>query len=304
MKILVSAANGKTGRHVIESLRARADTPLIRGLGARPVEHTDESLTGDMNDPTVLARAVHGVDAVIHYGPPMHPREAAMGTGMIDAAVAAGVRRFVFISVIHPEIDDLMNHQAKLAIEAHLINSRLDWTVLRPQHYMQNIDVPRCVREGQLTMPYPVDTVLGHVDMRDLAEAVAKVVMEPGHIYATYDVSAAQALSVRDLCATIYRLSGVPVQPKAIDVYSVIDIIRMHWQGPLSDYSIEAFHRLFGYYARHGIQGNPNVLTWLLGRPPATFEEYVSRSLPAAGAGALTGERPHRVQGAGRSGLI
>jgi uncharacterized protein YbjT (DUF2867 family) len=280
MKILVSAANGKTGRHVIASLRARTHVPVIRGLGTRPVEHTDESVTGDMNDPTVLARAVQGVDAVIHYGPPMHPRETAMGTGMIDAAVAAGVRRFVFISVIHPEIDDLMNHQAKLDIESHLINSRLDWTVLRPQHYMQNIDVARCMQQGRLVMPYPVDTVLGHVDMHDLAEAVAKVVMEPSHVYATYDVSADQALSVSDICATITRVSGASVEPKAMDVYSVVDMIKAHWKGPLSDYSIEAFHRLFGYYARHGIQGNPNVLTWLLGRLPATFEDYVRRSLP------------------------
>ncbi len=27
--------------------------------------------------------------------------------------------------------------------------------------------------------------------------------------------------------------------------------------------------------ARHDFVGNPNVLTWLLGRPPTTFEAYV-----------------------------
>ena len=51
----------------------------------------------------------------------------------------------MYISVIHPEIDDLVNHKAKLAVESHLINSRLDWTVLRPQHYMQNILVARVI---------------------------------------------------------------------------------------------------------------------------------------------------------------
>ena len=28
-------------------------------------------------------------------------------------------------------------------------------------------------------------------------------------------------------------------------------------------------------YSSHDFIGNPNVLTWLLGRPPTTFEEYV-----------------------------
>jgi hypothetical protein len=29
-----------------------------------------------------------------------------------------------------------------------------------------------------------------------------------------------------------------------------------------------------------GIVGNPNVATWLLGRAPASLEDYVRRSLP------------------------
>jgi hypothetical protein len=28
-------------------------------------------------------------------------------------------------------------------------------------------------------------------------------------------------------------------------------------------------------YSSHDFVGNPNVLTWLLGRPPTTFESYV-----------------------------
>jgi hypothetical protein len=48
---------------------------------------------------------------------------------------------------------------------------------------------------------------------------------------------------------------------------------------PLPDYKIEGVHRLFGYYARHGIQGNANVATWLLGRTPGSYDAYVQRSL-------------------------
>jgi hypothetical protein len=37
--------------------------------------------------------------------------------------------------------------------------------------------------------------------------------------------------------------------------------------------------RLFGHYGRYGITGNPNVLSWLLGRRPTRFDEYVRRCL-------------------------
>jgi uncharacterized protein YbjT (DUF2867 family) len=281
-RTLISAANGKTGQHVIAALRSRPDSGSIRGFALRPVPSADETVHGDLCDFRAIERAVQGVDTMIHYGPAMHPRETVMGTGMIDAAQSAGVRRFIYISVIHPEIDDLLNHKAKLAVEAHLINSRLDWTVLRPQHYMQNIAVAKVVKDGRLVMPYPVTTRLGHVDMQDLAEAVAIVASEPGHSHATYDISGEENLSVEDICQAIVRLSGTPVQAVAIDPAALIEIIKSHWRGPLSDYSIEGFHRLFGYYARHGIRGNARVLTWLLKRPPATFDEYVQRGLAAS----------------------
>lgn len=108
MKILVSAANGKTGRQVTRALRARQDCPTIVGLDMSAVDHADESVVGDMNDPTVLARAVQGVDAIVHYGSPLHPRETAIGTAMIDAAKTSNVRRFVFISVSWRELPKLL----------------------------------------------------------------------------------------------------------------------------------------------------------------------------------------------------
>lgn len=51
-----------------------------------------------------------------------------------------------------------------------------------------------------------------------------------------------------------------------------------------ADYPYDVLYRLFGYYSRYGIRGNPNVLTWLLGRSPTTLREYVARQLePLAG---------------------
>lgn len=281
MTILVSAANGKTGRNVISALLARGDATPIRALIRKPgaIIPGVTPVYADLMEPKSLAPALEGVDTVIHYGPSLHAYETFMGMNMIDAAKVAGVSRFIFISVIHPEIDNLLNHKAKLAIESYLINSRLDWTVLRPQHYVQNIPVTRIVEQGRLVMPYPVETVLGHVDMRDLAEAAAKVAIESGHVYATYDVDAGEHLSVTEIVETISRLSGKPAQAVEIDPYDFVKNIGPHWGEPLTDYAIEAFHRLFGYYARHGIYGNANVLTWLLGRKPLSFADYVKHSL-------------------------
>ena len=34
-------------------------------------------------------------------------------------------------------------------------------------------------------------------------------------------------------------------------------------------------------YSSHDFVGNPNVLTWLLGRPPTTYEQFVRRHYEA-----------------------
>src|SRR5687768_10935580 len=99
--ILVTSAGGRTGRHLIPALKARnlplralvrRDRPELLALGA------DELIVGDMLDRAALKRACDGVDAVIHVGP-MGADEPVMGRWIIDAAKAAGVRRFVYVSV-------------------------------------------------------------------------------------------------------------------------------------------------------------------------------------------------------------
>ena len=47
----------------------------------------------------------------------------------------------------------------------------------------------------------------------------------------------------------------------------------------MPDYTIHGIQRLCIYYDRYGLTANPNVLTWLLGRKPTTFVEYVRREL-------------------------
>ncbi len=42
---------------------------------------------------------------------------------------------------------------------------------------------------------------------------------------------------------------------------------------------IETRARMFDHYDHNGLSGNGNVLGWLLGRPPNTFDIYVRREL-------------------------
>jgi uncharacterized protein YbjT (DUF2867 family) len=277
--ILVTSANGKTGQHVIPQLlvKGKSVRALSRNLPGTPIAGV-EAIAGDMNDPNVIKRCVDGVEAVIHIGPTLHPREVAIGTSVIDAARDAGVPKFVLFSVIHPQIDDLVNHQNKLALESHLVHSRMDWTILQPQHYMQNIDVRRVVTDRYCALPYSEARTLDFVDLADVAEVAAKVVTEQGHRWATYELSASELLSTTDIAKQIGAVAGVDIAVGRLDVDEIVAMFAK-WKGEdaIDDRSRNGLRRLFAYYDHYGITGNANVLTWLRGRRPSTFTDYVKR---------------------------
>src|SRR5450631_1227607 len=153
--ILITGAAGKTGKAVIEAVAARgaqvralvhraAQTDEVTAQGAREVA------VGGFDDPAALARAASGVTAIYHICPNVSPHEIAYAKAVVTAAKAAGVPRFVYHSVLHPQIEAMPHHWAKLRVEEMLFGSKLDITILQSTAYMQNslTEWDRMKREG------------------------------------------------------------------------------------------------------------------------------------------------------------
>ncbi len=280
--ILVTAANGRTGRSVVRALVRAGRRVRAFDIDAVVEQLVDqgaaEALVGDLLEPGDLRRAVEGARSVVHVGPPMHPREAEMGHGVVTAARRAGVEHFVQFSVTHPQLEPLLNHQAKLAVERAVLLSHMPFTILQPMHYMQNVVVARVVADGVLRQAYSLDARLAHVDLEDVAEVVAKVVGDAQyHHYATYELSGEDYRNAHELAQVISAESGRPVTAEQIPFPAATTAAFRSSEE--DDYRLDAMFRLFDHYGRYGITGNPNVLSWLLGRRPTSFNEYVRRSL-------------------------
>ena len=230
--------------------------------------------------PADAERALTGTDAVVHIGPAMHPREIAMGETVIDVAAAAGVGHFVLMSVTHPQLEPLLNHQAKLAAERWMLMSRLPFTILQPMHYMQDVDVPGPVADGAYRQPYSLDVGLSFVDLADVGEVAARVLSDPGrHRFATYELCGADTLTGRQVAAILAEVAGRPVEPQQVPADRVLAGMR-----DAPDYTRDGMRRLVEHYDSYGITGNPNVLAGLLGRAPTPFREFARRQLSAAKA--------------------
>ena len=119
--ILVVGASGKFAGLVVPELAQRGakiramihqarDESAVRKAGAQDV------VLGDLADRASVAAALRGVDRVFYIAPVALPEEATAGNAFVDAAIAAGVRRLVFSSVIHPVLSGLPNHALKAPV--------------------------------------------------------------------------------------------------------------------------------------------------------------------------------------------
>jgi hypothetical protein len=194
----------------------------------------------------------------------MHPAEDSLAAGMISLCEAQGVERFVHYSVLHPLVD-VPHHRRKLEAEHALLNSRLAYTILQPCRYMQHLNaIWAQVRDhGLHPMPFDSKARFSLVDLQDLAEATAKVLVEPGHDYATYQLAGPQRLSMDDCAAILTGVLGRDV--KAI-ARSDEEFRRGAQAAGMPAARIEGMSVMNAHYTAHGLSGNPNVLRWLLGR--------------------------------------
>src|SRR3954471_15067708 len=105
MKILVTGSAGHLGEALMRTLRERED---VRGIDVKPSPYTD--VVASIVERDAVREALRGVDTVLHTATLHKPHVAThtrqqfvdvniTGTlSLLEEAVAAGVKRFVFTS--------------------------------------------------------------------------------------------------------------------------------------------------------------------------------------------------------------
>lgn len=275
--ILVVGATGKFARLVVPELRRRnalvralvrddARADLARSLGVA------ETVIGDLRNRDSLAEATRNVDGVFHIGPAFTPDEAAMGVALVEAAERNDVKKFAFSSVIQPTNTRLKNHASKIPVEEALYSSRLEYTILHPANFIQNIGMawPSIVRDGGFGEPFPKDIRIARVDYRDVAETAAIALTEDRLAFATLELSAGM-FSRNDIVAAISDELGRPIEAFEPSFSEWAHSARL----PYSDQQLHLLSKVHDHYRKYGLGGNSLSLTAALGREPRSLRQYV-----------------------------
>ena len=185
---------------------------------------------------------------------------------------------------MHPLRRAVGHHRLKLDAEEALIESSLRYTILQPMRYMQHLALiwNKVLETGIHAMPFNIDVKFNVADLRDLAEATAIVVTNPGHLYTTYELAGPEKLSQRDMAAVISRVLGKEIRAEALSLEEVEKNARA--DGASKD-RVTQMLTMNQHYDQFGFRGNPNVLRWILGREPNKFQDYVTRLAASSVAG-------------------
>src|SRR5713101_1250377 len=222
--ILIVGASGRLGSVVAQRLltqgkpvRAMTRTPLTL---AQLKQQGAEVVNGDLRNATSLLSACEGIEQVLAAA------HALVGKGdnnpqtvddignrhLIDAAKAAGVKHFIFVSVQGASPDSPLEFfRIKYRTEEYLRASGLSFTILRPSAYMelwaQLIGQP-IIEQGKTTIFGRGNNPINFVAVEDVARFVCTVLDDPRAHNRVIEVGGPENLTMNQVAEIFERTSG------------------------------------------------------------------------------------------------
>ena len=275
--ILITGASGMAGKAVLNE--AAKGGAKVRAMyrsqkeGAKTPSGT-QPVIADFADRVSLARALEGVESVYLVCSPV-PQLVELESNMIDACVAAGVRRIVLNSALGAGDYSKSFPVWHRKVEDKLKGTRIAYCILRPNSFTQNLATyyaPSIRAQGAFFNAMG-NARTSYLDIRDIAVVAAKALQGGAHDGKTYELNGPEALTCTVIAEKISRHSGSAAKyveiPADAQRKAMLEMGMPEWQ-------VTALLDLQAYYT--GGQGGTvdGVLERLLGRRPITVDKYLA----------------------------
>ena len=285
--ILVIGATGKVGSNVCKELAA-AGAP-VRAFVRNKEKATAmlppqvELFQGDLLAKEHLDKSLAGVEKMFLVTP-VNQKMAEVEKFLVDAAKRDGVKHVVKLSVIHADADSPAYFAGQHGLSERLLReSGMDWTMLRPNFFMQNLlGTAMTVRmQGVIYQP-AADASASSIDARDIAAVAAKVLTSDGHAGKAYVLTGPQSLTYQQIAEILTKVRGgnavryVPLPPAAAKQGMM--------QLGFPEWLAQAISELFDAM-RDGVMAPvTDEVQRITGKPPRTFEVFATENKAAFGA--------------------
>jgi uncharacterized protein YbjT (DUF2867 family) len=282
--ILVTGATGNIGSYVIPQLFAGGASvrALVRNVSKASglAEAGVDLFEGDISNQEKVNQAASGTDAILAITP-AGPEAVAQGKVLLNAAVDSGSPYYVRLSAIGAAVDaPTENGRLHFQSDDALIKSGLPYTIIRPHYFMQNLfgSVETIKADGNMYWGMG-DGKLGMIDVRDIANCCASLLLGTGHEGKIYTPTGPETISFHDIADIISRGLDKDIKYVPISIEAVGEAIRKAGWGEwganvMMDYS-RAYAEGWGEFTNDDVE----IIT---GNKPGSFQQFFDEVLAYA----------------------
>jgi uncharacterized protein YbjT (DUF2867 family) len=241
--ILVVGATGLVGGDVCRRLagqgvavrglvRPTSDPAKVQGLRDAGVEIA----VGDLRDRGSLDRACAGVAAVVETAAAMPfsfvagvndiaTTDVAGVESLLEAAAAAGVTHFLYLSFSRHLDLDFPLRNAKRRVEARVRQSRMTWTILRPGFFMEVWLGPAVgfdAANASAVVYGAGDRPISWISSGDVAELVVRALRNPAARDATIELGGPEPLTPLEAVHVFEEVGGRPFTVRHVPVEALV----------------------------------------------------------------------------------
>ncbi|QOY90158.1 SDR family oxidoreductase [Paludibaculum fermentans] len=275
--ILITGASGVLGRAIVSAF-VEAGVTVRQGVrNLNSAKAGVPAVRWDYADPSTIAPALDGIDALLLMAPPLDAEAVAKLTPAIVAAKSAGLSHILLISAFGANY----NEQAPLRVIEHLvIGSGIPYTILRPNFFMENFSegfLAGSIKAQNGIFLAAGDGKTSFISIDDIA-AVALAAFQKPLTGVELDLTGPESLDHTEAAGFISEAAGRPVAYHALTEEQMAAGARA---AGLPESTIAYMAVLYSIVRGGFAAGITPVVGEVTGRPPLTFAEFARRNAAA-----------------------
>ncbi len=281
--IAITGATGHLGAHVLKKLIEEGTNPseiLALGRNEKKLEELAKDLgvktaKFDYTDPSTIDAALSQPDNLLLISGSEVGQRYIQHKNVIDGAKKAGIKQIVYTSLLKADTSPLGLAPEHKQTEELLIDSGLNYTILRNGWYTENYtDQLPVMIENSGFVGCAKDAKISAAPREDYAQAAAKVLTSSGHDKKTYELAGDEAFTLSELADAVSK--AVKKEIKYTNLPEK-DFTKILIDADLPEGFAQVLSSTETYAQDGALFNDSKTLSRLIGRPTQTLKDVLSK---------------------------